>query len=476
MITAPLDAPAWAHTFAKTIDAALQAAAWPFASKRAFDAADLDAASAAKFPLSLAFSRDGAGAASFQFSDGSTWTDLKSGVVSAVPSSRLISAGTGLSGGGDLSVDRTLALADTAVSPASYGDTTHVATFTVDQQGRLTAAGTAAISFPSADEGALALTAAVERPRDILAELRQIYLKPGTGLAGGGTLNAPQISFALANQISAGGPVGDSSHVAAITYNAQGQLTAVSSVAISPTAIGGVPASRLISAGTGLSGGGDLSADRTLALANTAVSPGSYGDATHVGTFTVDQQGRLTAAGSSAITFPAADEGALALTSAVEGPRETLAEVRQIYLKPGTGLSGGGTLNTPQISFALANQISAGGPVGDASHVAQITYNAQGQLTAVSSVSITTTAIGAVPTSRAVNTGTGLSGGGNLSADRTFSLANTAVSAGSYGDANNYPTFTVDAQGRLTAASTAAVPTFAFDEGQAGLYVGVFAL
>ena len=49
--------------------------------------------------------------------------------------------------------------------------------------------------------------------------------------------------------------------------------------------------------GTGLaSGGGNLN------IANTAVTPGNYGDTTHVGTFTVDQQGRLTAAGTASIT------------------------------------------------------------------------------------------------------------------------------------------------------------------------------
>jgi len=49
--------------------------------------------------------------------------------------------------------------------------------------------------------------------------------------------------------------------------------------------------------GTGLSAAGG-----TLVLGNTAVPPGSYGDGTHVGAFTVDATGRLTAASSVAIT------------------------------------------------------------------------------------------------------------------------------------------------------------------------------
>lgn len=59
-----------------------------------------------------------------------------------------------------------------------------------------------------------------------------------------------------------------------------------------------------LTAGTGLSGGGDITTNRTFNLANTAVTPATYGDATSVAVFTVDQQGRITSAITTPITFP----------------------------------------------------------------------------------------------------------------------------------------------------------------------------
>lgn len=68
---------------------------------------------------------------------------------------------------------------------------------------------------------------------------------------------------------------------------------------------------RNIATGTGLVGGGDLTADRTLALSDTAVTPDTYGDATNVPQITVDQQGRITAAANVAIAGGGSFRGAL---------------------------------------------------------------------------------------------------------------------------------------------------------------------
>ena len=72
-----------------------------------------------------------------------------------------------------------------------------------------------------------------------------------------------------------------------------------------------------------------------------------------------------------------------------------------------------------------------------------------------------------VPTTRQVIAGTGMEGGGPLSADVTLSIANGGVgttqlaasgaAAGTYGDAGNIPVVTVDVTGRIVAVTSVAV-------------------
>lgn len=66
---------------------------------------------------------------------------------------------------------------------------------------------------------------------------------------------------------------------------------------------GAVPNTVNVIAGTGMSGGGALTGNVTVNLANTAVTAGTYGNATAVASFTVDQQGRLTNAGNVTIAI-----------------------------------------------------------------------------------------------------------------------------------------------------------------------------
>jgi hypothetical protein len=66
---------------------------------------------------------------------------------------------------------------------------------------------------------------------------------------------------------------------------------------------GAVPNTVNVIAGTGMSGGGALTGNVTLNLANTAVAAGTYGNATAVSQITVDAQGRITSAGNVTIAI-----------------------------------------------------------------------------------------------------------------------------------------------------------------------------
>jgi hypothetical protein len=119
--------------------------------------------------------------------------------------------------------------------------------------------------------------------------------------------------------------------------------------------VAGVPTSRQVIAGTALTGGGALSSNVTISVANggigtsqlasSGVTPGVYGNSTNVPVFTVDATGRVMSATTAPIT----------ISGYVPTSRQIIA---------GTGLSGGGNLSS---DVTLTANFSSSIPLSGAS-------------------------------------------------------------------------------------------------------------
>lgn len=128
-------------------------------------------------------------------------------------------------------------------------------------------------------------------------------------------------------------PVADENSLMMIVYQGNNYQIRVGDL----LSVAGVPTTRQVIAGTGMTGGGQLSSNVTLSiapggvgsaeLANSGVTPGVYGTSTDIPVLTVDATGRVTAATTIAAT----------ISGYVPDSRQVIA---------GTGLNGGGMLST----------------------------------------------------------------------------------------------------------------------------------
>lgn len=91
-------------------------------------------------------------------------------------------------------------------------------------------------------------------------------------------------------------------------FSVNGQTGAV--VLTAPD-VGATPNTAFVIAGTALTGGGQLTGNVTLNLANTAVAAGSYGSATQVSQVNIDAQGRVTSAANVTIAISTANVSGL---------------------------------------------------------------------------------------------------------------------------------------------------------------------
>ena len=136
-----------------------------------------------------------------------------------------------------------------------------------------------------------------------------------------------------------------------------------------------------------------------ISLDNTAVTAGEYGSASQTVTYTVDTKGRLTASQEQNIAI-------------------TLSQIT----------------NAGTMAAQNANNVTiTGGSISG------------------------TTVSGYVPTTTTITAGTGLSGGGDLSTNRTLAIANTGVTAATYGSASQVPVIAVNAQGQATSVTNTSI-------------------
>ena len=211
---------------------------------------------------------------------------------------------------------------------------------------------------------------------------------------------------------------------------------------------GEVPAARDLTAGAGLTGGGTLAADRTFnVVANADGSIAVNADDIQVGVLATDaqhgvrgggaQHSNVVGAGASGF-MTGADKTILdaLITNAVPETRDLTA---------GAGLTGGGTLaadrtfdvvaNADLSIVVNANDIQVGVLATDAQHGVRgggtqhsnvVGAGASGFMTGGDKTKLDALITNAVPETRDLTAGAGLTGGGTLAADRTFDVVANA--------------------------------------------------
>lgn len=408
-------------------------------------------------------------------------------------------------------------LASVIVAGGPTGNATTVPVITWDAKGRLLVVTTAAIVGPFPPSGAAGGDLSGTYPNPTVARINGALLGATTATSGhlliadGAAWQSVALSgdatvvasgaLTLATVNANVGSFGDATHVASFTVNAKGLITAAATVLITGTSPGGaaggdlsgtypnptvakintVPLGSttatsgnvLVANGTSwvsvpLSGDATLVAAGAITLAAVNANVGSFGDATHVGQFTVNAKGLITAASSVLIT-PAASSitGGQALTE-VNDTNVTLA----LGGSPTVAL-----LAATSLTLGWTGQLSiARGGTGQATALAA--FNALSPLTtrgdlltrdATNNIRLPIGAAGRILQSDGTDASwVAVSADATLATGGALTLATVNANVGTFGDATHVAQFTVNAKGLITAASNVAITASVSGSGVAG--------
>ena len=379
-----------------------------------------------------------------------------------VPDTRQVIAGDGLTGGGDLSQDRTLnVVANIDGSIVVNADDIQVGILATDTQHGNHGGGLLHSIATESTSGFLSST-----DKTILDHIsdgyvnKNITLTAGSGLIGGGDLSANRTFDIIANidgsivvnanDIQVGTLATDNQHGnrgggslhSTVTSSVNGFMSSTDKVILDDILDGYVNKNVTIIAGAGLTGGGNLSISRTLDIvANIDGSIIANANDIQVGTLATDNQHGNRGGGSLHSIATESTAGFLSSTDKTILDHISDGYVnKNITLTAGSGLTGGGDLSANRTFNVIANadgsiivnadDIQVGilatdiqhGNRGGGSLHSTVTESVNGFMASTDKAILDHISDGYVNKNITLTAGSGLTGGGDLSANRTFNV------------------------------------------------------